>query len=101
MAIITLRVFTKDKKTHTRISVGSRDTLVFKNDSQTETLRVTVDKPDALIEDGKQIAKFEVKPEGKKSFSMNQHYPLESMFKYTAKIGSSEAEDPIIIIDHR
>ena len=98
MAEISLRIFTENNKTHTKFAIARSDTLVFKNDADM-TLRVTVDKADALIEHGKEVDLFKVEPGEERAFTVNQHYPLGSTFKYTATIAGSETEDPVIIID--
>ena len=100
MAVFKLRIFTENNKTHTRLAVASSDTIVFKNDTDRK-LWITVDKEDALLEDCKRIDLIQMAAGDERSFSMNAHYPLESMFKYTATVAGFESEDPIIIIEKR
>ncbi|MEX0735318.1 MAG: hypothetical protein WD944_08740 [Steroidobacteraceae bacterium] len=97
-AQFNLRIFTENRKTHTRIPVKRKDTLVFHNDSK-ETLRITVDKDDALLDCGKGVDLIKVEPGQSRSLVVNPKYPVGSVFKYTATIAGSETEDPIIIIE--
>jgi hypothetical protein len=99
MAEIRLRIFTENNKTRTGFVVKGDDTLVFQNGSD-QTLRVTVDNADAISEHGKGPTDlFKIEPGQQKSFSGNAGCGHDSTFKYTATIGRSEAEDPVIIID--
>ena len=99
MADIRLRIFTENNKTLTGFVVKGNDTLIFQNDSD-QTLRVTVDSAEAISEHGKGPTDlFKIEPGQQKSFSINDGCAHNSKFKYTATIGRSEAEDPVIIID--
>lgn len=98
MAVIRLRIFTENNKTRTGFVVRNSDTLLFQNDS-TEPLRVTVDTADAIQQHGEAVDLFKIEPGEEMSFSIADGCAHDSKFKYTATIGRSEAEDPVIIID--
>jgi hypothetical protein len=98
MAIIRLRIYTENNKTQTGIVVKGQDTLLFQNDS-TETLRVMVDTAAALQDHGESVDLFKIEPGEERAFSIGDGCGHESKFKYTATVGRSEAEDPVIIID--
>ncbi len=99
MAVIKLRIFTENNKTRTGFVVRNTDTLLFQNESD-ETLRVTVDRADALQLHGEAVDLFKIEPGEEMSFSIGEGCGDDSKFKYTATSGRSEAEDPVIIIDH-
>ena len=101
MADLYLKV-DKDKadKTRTKISVHSADLLVFTNVSD-ELLRITVDKSDALLDAEDITAEvdlFKLAAGATKKFRVNEKYRGKEL-KFTATIGSSQADDPIIIVE--
>jgi hypothetical protein len=101
MADVYLKI-DKDKadRTRTKISVRSEDVVVFTNVSD-EALRITVGKNDALFDAEditKEIDLFKVAGGATKKFRVNKKY-CGSEFKFTATIGSSQAEDSIIIVE--
>ena len=99
MADINLRIFAAVCKTHTKFPVGRKDRLIFHNESN-QTLRITIDRADALLQHGKPIDLIRVDPKGSATFEINPDYDLNAEFKYTATIAGYETEDPIIIIEH-
>ncbi len=98
MAVIRLRIFTENKKTRTGFVVKGDDTIKIKNDSP-EVLRITVDSSDALQQHGEGTDLIRIEPGHEETFSIGDGCGHDSKFKYTATIGRSEAEDPVIIID--
>ncbi len=98
MANINLRIFAAGCKTHTKFPVAKDDRLIFHNDSD-ETLRITVDKAEALLQYGKPIDLIKIAPRGSATFEINPAFEVNAEFKYTATIAGFETEDPIIIIE--
>ncbi len=99
MSSTKIRIFTHEGRTYTGFPVRRGDSVVFENDSQNEILRITIDKEDALLDDkGQGVDMIKIAPGGCKALMVSKKYPINSVIRYSATIGSSKTEDPIIVI---
>lgn len=98
---LKLHIFERDDQTHTRIAVSigrNAGEIVFCNDSSS---RLRVDfVPEDLVKDkhGKTISFIDV-PGNRNASVFVSGADEGKEIKYTARIGSTESEDPIIIIE--
>ncbi len=101
-----LHISQKDGKTQTGFGIDRKSgEVVFYNKDEKETLKVSIEsepgkeKEIALCQKDQKFERFTVTAEEKqKSFTICSDYSGMS-FKYTAVIGHSISEDPIIIIE--
>jgi len=99
MANLKLYVAVANGKTLTKIGKKSADKIVFHNKSSTDSLVVTFN-PTNVVKDkhgNSSISSITVLAGGKETVTFES--TLGSSVKYTARIGTTTAEDPIIIID--
>ena len=99
MAKLHLHIFRDGNQTRTKIGKDEGpDKIVFHNHSTTEVLQVDF-VPANVIKDnsGAFIGQIVVPADGEKRVSFDAAEGAE--VKYTVKIGTAAAEDPIIIID--
>jgi hypothetical protein len=100
---LTLDLTVLNGKTMTRHHVGERSILTFHNDSE-EPLVVTCTSGQAPFLDGgcgNPVESFTVPAGGTKAVRIAEAVTLGQSFVYSARIGNSEPEDPIIILDRR
>lgn len=99
----TIDVTVRDGKTMTRHHVGERSIITFHNDSN-QALVVTCTSGQAPFLDGgcgDATAEFAVPAGGAKAVRIAESVAWGESFVYSARIGDSDAEDPIIILDRR
>ncbi|MGQ0835775.1 MAG: hypothetical protein ACT4O5_12815 [Gammaproteobacteria bacterium] len=101
MARLDIRITQQDGKTHTTFGKKKDAHKVsFHNDDQNDTLTVTVSDPNALCDGGQPAPQpIVVAPLGSAGYKICANYS-GTQFTYTAQIGNSTPEDPIIIMDH-
>jgi hypothetical protein len=100
---LALDLTVRDGKTMTRHHAGERSILTFHNDSE-EPLVITCTSDQTPFLDGgcgNPVASFTVPAGGTKAVRISDDVEFGESFVYSARIGNSEAEDPIIIIDRR
>lgn len=103
MAKLDLHILKRNDKTFTKFDKNrDNDKIVFHNLDTTDQLVVTIESQpglgDALCKGNQPVVDpFVVAAAGKETFKLCSAYTGDS-FKYTAQIGTSTAEDPIIII---
>jgi hypothetical protein len=99
--IIDLTV--RNGKTMTRHHVGERSILTFHNDSD-QTLVITCTSNQSPFLDGgcgNPTDEFSVPAGGSKAVRIADTIAFGQSFVYSARIGNTEAEDPIVIVDRR
>ena len=101
MARLHIRLSQKDGKTHTTFGKKKdADKVFFYNDDPGETLTVTISDPNALCDGGQPAPQpIVVAPLSNAGYKICTSYS-GAHFTYTAQIGTSTPEDPIIIIEH-
>lgn len=90
--------------TKTSHKVKERATLKFRNKSKDEVLRIeSEDVPPPFMVSGYANAQsgFDVPKNDQKTVTVSSSYVVGMRFTYTARIGDSNPEDPIVIIDRR
>ncbi len=90
-------------KTMTRHHIGERGILTFHNDSE-QSLVITCTSGQSPFLDGgcgNPTNEFSVPAGGSKSIRIADTVDFGQSFVYSAKIGNSEPEDPIVIVDRR
>lgn len=102
MAKLDLHILKRNDKTFTKFDKNrDNDKIVFHNLDTTDQLVVTIESQpglgDALCKGTQPVNSFVVAAGSKEPFKLCSTYTGDS-FKYTAQIGTSTAEDPIIII---
>jgi hypothetical protein len=99
MANLELYVDVASGKTFTKIGKKPTDKIVFHNDSDTDSLVVNF-SPTNVVKNkhGSAFISSITVPAGGEE-TVRFEASLETEVKYTAQIGSTTAEDPIIIID--
>lgn len=102
MAKLDLHILKRNDKTFTKFDKNrDNDKIVFHNLDTTDQLVVTIESQpglgDALCKGTQPVNSFVVAAGSKEPFKLCSAYTGDS-FKYTAQIGTSTAEDPIIII---
>jgi hypothetical protein len=98
---LTIDVTVHEGKTMTRHHVGERSILTFHNDSG-EPLVITCTSGQSPFLDGgcgSATAEFTVPAGGSKAVRIAETISRGDSFVYSARIGNSEPEDPIIILD--
>jgi len=92
--------------TLTKISVSQKANIIFANTAD-ETLAIRVVGGRGLVDDnGNSVAGFDIPRVGhlnrvEQRTKVDKNLPLGTEFKYTAQIGTSQIEDPIIIIERK
>jgi hypothetical protein len=102
VAKLDLHILKRNDKTFTKFDKNrDNDKIVFHNLDTTDQLAVTIESQpglgDALCKGNQPVNSFVVAAGNKEPFKLCSTYTGDS-FKYTAQIGTSTAEDPIIII---
>ena len=100
---LTIDVTVRDNKTMTRHHVGRRGIIAFHNDSE-ESLVITCTSGESPFLDGgcgNPVSTFSVPAGGTKAVRIVDTLQEGQSFVYSAKIGNSEAEDPVVIVDRR
>ena len=99
MANLELYIAVASGKTLTKIGKKSTDKIVFHNESSTDSLVVTF-SPTNVVKNkhgSSSISSITVPAGGEETVRFES--TLGNSVKYTAQIGTTTAEDPIIIID--
>ena len=90
-------------KTMTRHHAGERGILTFLNDSDQPLVITCTSGQEPFLAGGcgDPVATFTVPAGGTKSVRIAEAVAFGQSFVYSARIGNSEPEDPIIILDRR
>lgn len=96
-----IHVDVRNGKTMTRHRMGYLGELRFRNWSS-EPLVITATTGQPFKESGcnDAVGELTIPPNGEKTVTIHEAYGAEE-FSYSARIGASEPEDPIVIIDRR
>ena len=87
--------------TKTVLRIKRHGWLKFKNKSHDKTLKITSEnKPEPFLVDGHAESEFVVDENSHKFVQVAPSYGIGTSFAYKAQIEGSEAEDPIVIVDH-
>lgn len=108
MANLDLNIVRKgsgDGRTHTTFRMMWHEKVIFRNSDLNDPLRVTIQPEPGfrsvvlVDEKGNDVEMpFDVGPRGSMEFTISKRYD-GTYFKYTAKIGGANEEDPIVIIE--
>ncbi|MGH8203856.1 MAG: hypothetical protein ACREST_04555 [Steroidobacteraceae bacterium] len=94
-------VAVRNGKTMTQYRIGERGALTFRNLSdQPLVISSPSGAPFQEQECGDPVSTLTVPPGREKVVSISKNY-CEKEFLYSAQIGGSEPEDPVVIIDRR
>jgi len=90
-------------KTMTRHHASERSILTFHNDSEQPLVIICTSGQEPFLDGGcgDPVATFTVPAGGTKAVRIAEAVSKGQSFVYSARIGDSEPEDPIIIIDRR
>ncbi len=99
---LTLEVTVQDRKTMTQHRIGKCGTLTFRNLADQPLVITSSSAQPPFRESGcdAAVSTFIVAPCATKSVRISDEYEADK-FVYSARIGDSEPEDPIVIIDRR
>ena len=102
-ADLNIDLAVRDGKTMTVHHARLDGTLQFMNTENAPLVITSSSEYPPFIEDGcsDAVAEITVPPQSGKTVRLSGRYGLNSSFTYSARIGDSEPEDPIIIIDRR
>ncbi len=103
-ADLTIELSVHEGMTKTTLRIRERGLLKFHNKSLDQSLRIeSADKPPPFMLEGctEPQSGFDVSPKGHRTVTVSSAYVVEKKFTYTARIGDSIPEDPIVIIDRR
>jgi len=102
---VTIELKVANGKTMTVHRIRRGGTIDFLNDDDCDKLTIIAtvpgDKPPPFIvpKEPKPVSRFEVDPNTKLPVKINRAYEKGDFFHYSAQIGTSTREDPIVIID--
>lgn len=101
-ANLKLSVTVRDGKTMTQHRMGAEGTLSIRNESDEPLVITCVSGGEPFLEEGCSgpAAQFTVPGGGTKVVRIARGFDDEA-FAYSAQVGDSEPEDPIVILDRR
>lgn len=100
---LTIEVTVRENKTYTQHRLTEGRSLTFRNTEQQPLVISTASTRPPFIEEGcsESVRTITVAPGSEKRVRIDPSYGEGSWFKYSARIGDAEPEDPIVIIDRR
>jgi|APFre7841882724_1041349.scaffolds.fasta_scaffold116956_2 hypothetical protein len=99
---LSLTIQVRDGKTMTQHRMGEKSVLTFKNEADDPLVITCMSHAEPFLEEGcsNAVATFTVAGKSTKSVRIASNFNAAS-FTYSARIGNSEPEDPIVIVDRR